>query len=181
MLDENTMAQAPFQLVYVGLLQRQIDVMPILASVKGREDIMLTFVGDGGEGEQYADAMCYIEQHKMRNVDVVGRVMPEIVSKYLKNMDVGVMPMITNSLPNKVFDYIASFLPILVLGENDCSKFVDDLGIGWSCPFDEAFIGKWLDGLSNKEIITKSKRIAEIRSDYSRDVLHEDILKLISE
>ena len=30
--------------------------------------------------------------------------------------------MITSSIPNKIFDYIAAKLPIIVLGENDSSN-----------------------------------------------------------
>ena len=47
-------------------------------------------------------------------------------------MDIGVLPMISSSIPNKIFDYIAAYLPILVLGNSDSALFVKDQSIGWN-------------------------------------------------
>ena len=50
--------------------------------------------------------------------------------------DIGLVPMITASIPNKVFDYIASGLPDS-FEKNDSSILVEKEGLGWSCSYDE--------------------------------------------
>ena len=123
------------RLVCVGLLQYQIDVMPVLKAMKNRNQFHFTIVGDDGAGERYNEVISYINEHQMENVTIIGTVPPNVMADYLDNQDIGVIPMISDSIPNKVFDYIGAFLPILALGDFDTARFVIDNGIGLSVPF----------------------------------------------
>ena len=61
----------------------------------------------------------FIESREMDNVEIVGLVARDEMADRLRDIDVGIVPMVSTSIPNKVFDYIASYTPQLVLGEND--------------------------------------------------------------
>ena len=51
--------------------------------------------------------------------------------------------MISNSITNKFFDYVASYLPIIVLGANDSSELVLKNDMGWSVDFCPSIINQF--------------------------------------
>ncbi|MDK2971492.1 MAG: hypothetical protein PWP23_1247 [Candidatus Sumerlaeota bacterium] len=170
----------PLRIVCVGLLQHQIDVMPVLEALVTRPDVTLTIVGDPGEGQRYPKVKAFIEEHRMANVELIGAVPPERMRDYLADKHIGLVPMISDSIPNKVFDYIGAFLPILALGDFDTADFVEDQGIGWRAGFDGESVGKLLDALSVSDLREKSHRVAEIRDSWNRETLFEKFIDIIT-
>lgn len=167
-------------LVYVGLLQKQIDVRPVLEALVEREHYSFTIIGDSGEGERFGEVQDFVRKHDMQNVSFVGRLPSEEVPEYLKSQDIGVVPMISSSaMPNKVFDYIAAYLPIMVLGDNDTSNLVRQHDVGWCAPFQGSDVGHLLDSLSPSEILQKARNVEEIRPQCARGKLLETFLKLV--
>lgn len=169
----------PIEIVCVALLQHLIDVMPILQAINGNERFRLTLIGDDGQGERYPEVMEFIRANGMKNVSMAGRLPPEAVVSHLERMDIGVVPMISSSIPNKVFDYVAAGLPIIVLGENDSAEFVEEMGIGWSCPYDSASVTRLLGAICCDHIAMTRQRIQGIRCSLGRDRLFLSVLQLI--
>ena len=116
----------------------------------------------------------------VNNVTVKGVIEPDKVSKELANYDIGVIPMISNSITNKLFDYVASYLPILVLGNNDSSKLVLENKIGWTVDFNSDEIESLLSTITWDEINEKIRNVEKIRTKYDRNNLYKKIPKLIS-
>jgi hypothetical protein len=166
-------------IIFVGLLQFQLDVMPVLKSLVSRENIKLTLIGDSGTGARYQEVQEFILQNNMKNVHIVGRVEPDKVPDYMCKHDIGLIPMITSSMTNKLFDYIASYTPILSLGDNDTSAFVRKYNIGWSAPFDGEKIGELLDSIDREQLQNRSNNIQKIRNQFSRDILFAKFLDVI--
>lgn len=175
---ENT-GKKQLQIVCIAQLQYQIDIMPVIESLKSNSDIFLTIIGEDGTGERYDEVYAYIKNNKIANVDIIGKVDRDAIIDYLKIMDIGVLPMITSSIPNKIFDYIAAFLPIIVLGENDSSRFVLENNIGWSCNYDSESFSHLLNSISESDIITRKRNLRDIRDRFSRNELHQEILEII--
>ncbi len=169
----------PLELVYVGLLQKQIDVMPLLEAVRGRADCRLSLIGDDGTGEQYRFVSDYISRHDIQNVCMEGWVKPDEMKNRLATMDIGTVPMLTSSLPNKVFDYIASGMPILAFGSGDVGDLVRRYGLGWQVAFDSDEISAWLDSLDSRDVVDRAASVVRIKNRFSRHNLHHDILRLI--
>lgn len=167
-------------LVFVGLFQLQLDVMPVLKALLDRPKVQFVLIGDNGTGQRYPEVTAFIARHNMKNVNMIGRLEPEQVVAELKHHDIAVIPMISSSIPNKVFDAIAAYLPMIVLGENDSADFVNSQGIGWSVPFDEKRVGDLLDRITEDAIIEKQYNIRRVRSRWSRDVLFQDFIGVIS-
>ena len=105
----------------------------------------------------------------MDHVTVVGRLNPDEVVMHLRDHDIGLVPMITSSMTNKMFDYIASYLPILALGDNDTSRHVLEHDFGWTASFDAREIGTLLDKIEPISILAKSKNIQAARCRFTTD------------
>lgn len=166
-------------LVCIAQLQYQIDIMPVIETIKYKEDVFLTIIGEDGTGERYNEVFTYIEENNLTNINIVGKVDRCGIIDYLKTMDIGILPMITSSIPNKIFDYIAAYLPIIVLGDNDSSRFVLENNIGWSCNYNSKSFSHLIDNITIDEIIIKRHSLQRIREQYSRNELHKEILKTI--
>ena len=167
------------KMVCVAQLQHQIDVMPILEVLKNNDKLHLTILGEDGTGERYNEVINYININNIRNIKILGKIERNEMVSYLENKDIGVSPMITSSIPNKIFDYMAAMLPIIVLGDNDSSNFVVENQIGWQCNFNSKDLELLLQSLNSTEIKTKRDKVISTRGDFSRDVLHKKIKKLI--
>jgi len=94
-------------------------------------------------------------------------------------MDIGVLPMISSSIPNKIFDYIAAYLPILVLGNSDSALFVKDQSIGWNVGYNSDEISIFFDNFCIEDLAERKKRISKIRDLYDRDYLFQQVKQLI--
>lgn len=171
--------QQNIRLVSVTQLQFQCDVMPVLEAILSRNNHDFAIIGETGKGQRYPEVKGFIDSNKIENVSIIAHVEKNALVEYMHNADIGIVPMITTSIPNKVFDYIASYLPLLVLGDNDSADFVKENNIGWSVPFDGNRIGKFLDNLSPEDINDKVRNIIRIRDRYDRELLHQEILTLI--
>lgn len=178
--DRTRTSQEPIRLVCVALLQRAIDVMPVLEAINGDDRFHLTLIGDDGKGERYPEVAAYIKRHKMGNVAMVGRVAPSHMGEHLARADVGVVPMNSKYvMPNKLFDYIGSYLPIMVLGENDSADLVEKMEIGWSCPYNAQGVKELLSKLNHQEIARKRVRLCEVRDTFDRENLFRIILAVL--
>jgi glycosyltransferase involved in cell wall biosynthesis len=163
----------------VAQLTFQFDIMPLLEALVDRPDVHLTLIGDDGDGERYLEVVQFIEEHGMRNVSMLGQVEPQRMGEHLQTMDLGVVPMLSSSIPNKVFDYIACYLPILVLGENDSSRLIRDCDIGWSVPYNREGVAEFLAQTDHAAILAKREKIVAVRSRFDRRHLFEAVQTLI--
>jgi len=167
------------KIVCVAQLQHQIDVMPILEVLKNNNKLHLTILGEDGKGERYNEVINYINNNAITNIEIRGKIDRMEMVNYLENKDIGVLPMITSSIPNKIFDYIAARLPIIVLGDNDSSNFVVEYNIGWQCNFNSKDLNILLKSIKTTDIKSKKKQVDSIRDEFSRDILHKKIKYLI--
>ncbi|WP_409540576.1 glycosyltransferase [Gillisia xinjiangensis] len=161
------------KLVCVAQLQHQINVLPILEVLRNNKNYHFTIIGEDGKGARYEEVTSFIKKNEIDNVEIIGKVDRDKMKSYLEDKDIGILPMITPSIPNKIFDYLASYLPIIVLGDNDSSEFVLENQIGWSCGFNSKELSIKLLDISEEEIRIKRKTVETIREKYSRNHLHQ--------
>ncbi len=176
----NPKSNSDLNLVFIGALQFQLDILPVIKAIGNIEKYSLTIIGENGKGQRFAECHNYIIENNISNVWIKGVIEPDEVSKELEKFDIGIIPMISNSITNKFFDYLASYLPILVLGTNDSSEMVIQNEIGWNAKFDSEDILKVLNGISKEDINLKIQNIEKIKNDFNRDSLYKKILDNIS-
>ncbi|MEL4457177.1 glycosyltransferase [Lutimonas vermicola] len=167
------------KMVCVAQLQHQIDVMPVLEVLKNNDKLHLTILGEDGTGERYDEVIKYINAHHITNVEIIGKIGRKEMVSHLENKDIGILPMITSSIPNKIFDYMAAELPIIVLGDNDSSDFVIQNEIGWSCGFDSNELMLIINNLTKVSLMAKTEQTKLIKDKFSRDKLHIEIKHIL--
>jgi len=164
--------QNGLSIAYVGLLQRQIELKPVVEALASRHDIQMTIIGDDGQGERFDQLIELLRARNIENVRMLGWLAADSVPGELARHDIGVVPMVSSSLPNKLFDYLGACLPMLALGENATSRLVREQGIGWTAPFEPEALGMVLDRITAAELREKAERVLAVRKDYDRDILH---------
>ncbi len=178
---KGALEDATILIACVSQLTFQIDIMPLLEALVGRPQYRLKIIGEDGTGQRYGEVVKFLEKHNMHNVEMVGLVKRDKMIDELRDVDIGVVTMISASIPNKVFDYIASYTPVLVLGKDDSAEFVDNLGIGWSVEFNAQEIGHFFNVVNRAEIAAKVEKVEHVRHTFSREILHRQILQLIEQ
>ena len=165
--------------VFVGALQYQLDILPFIKAIGNNPRYELNIIGEDGHGQRYPEVIDYINKNEVKNVHFLGVVAPEKVPELLQECHIGLIPMISNSLINKIFDYLGAKIPIFVLDENDMARFVRNNNIGWTTSFDSKDIVKVLDGITASDINEAAKRVEEVRKDYGRDKIHQTYIEVI--
>lgn len=162
----------PMRIAFVGSLQYQLDLLPFIKAIGNDLNYLLGIIGEDGNGQRYLEVKKYIEANKVKNVVFHGVVEPERVPETLKDYKMGLIPMISSSMTNKLFDYIAAYLPIIVLGENDTADFVKTNKIGWVTSFIDREIKEILDNITIQDMNDKMSNLSALRDMFSRDNLY---------
>ncbi|NLR93932.1 glycosyltransferase family 4 protein [Flammeovirga agarivorans] len=171
---------APISIVYLGMLQKVIDVMPFVKAINNNPKYSLDLYGDPGIGEMYGKVKAYLEETKSTNIKIKGMLAQDEVGGVISKYDIGLQPMrARHSLPNKTFDYIANLLPIMSIGNHDTSKLVIEEGIGWATVFDENKIQEILDTIDHEVIKKKQEQMRVIRNKYSRSFFFDEVENII--
>ncbi len=164
--------------VYVGSLSHQIDLTCLINALANDKRYELTVIGDGEDMRKVQELAVSLQ---MKNIRFTGYIPFENVVEELGGMHLGVIPMTGYAMPNKLFDYIAASLPILVLGRNDASEFVESHNIGWSADFDVEGLRTFFLNLTAGEIASKAKNVGKIRDGFSKEHLYKRYLQVISD
>jgi len=167
------------QLVCVAKLQHQIDILPILELLVIKPELRFTLIGEDGTGKRYEEVSRYISVNKITNVDIIGITPRDKMQNLLRDKHIGILPMISPSIPNKIFDYMASNLPIIVLGENDSGEFVKQNNIGWACEYSRQGLEGVIESLSLSDLRAIRNNVISVKERYSRKVLHKKIYSIL--
>jgi len=164
------------RLVYVGTLTHHFDLSPLLLAMKATPHATLTIVGDGDREAQLRELA---RTHSIPNVVFKGRLPPEGVVLELDRAHIGVTPEVIRygTLPNKVFDYVASETPILVMGSCDTAIWVQSREYGWAIPLTENAARDWLTGDLLKSWNHAHDLLHRQRQDYSKDTLYDRLIE----
>lgn len=169
-------------LVLIGLLQRQLNVIPLIKALDQFPNITLDIYGDGGRGELYDEVMLAINDSAHSNIQMKGMVEPHLVPRTLSFYDIGVVPMdAEHAMPNKVFDYIALSMPIYSMGENDVSRLVEKENFGWFSSFEIEEIIKVLNSIKDEQsmYLICARNVLEKRETYNRDNIFTELIEFI--
>ncbi len=130
--------QRELNLVYAGMLSRirRLGLERLFRALERlgpkRESFRLHIAGDGSEA---GPLRALSESLGLANcVQFHGRL-PEFSSLFVR-CDVGVIPYVLTefaqtTIPNKLFDYMASGLPVWTTSMRPCTEIIDSVGCGW--------------------------------------------------
>ena len=127
----------PLEVIYLGLLEAPRGISNLIAAVaRVREEghaIRLTIIGSGREHEAFAEqARASLDEKSIR---FLGRVPNADALALLEQADVGVVPHLANAswnstIPNKLFDYMATGLAVLTSSAVPAARVVRETGSG---------------------------------------------------
>jgi glycosyltransferase involved in cell wall biosynthesis len=111
-------------------------------------------------------------------------VKPEEVLRYTSSADIGVS-IIENtclsyyySLPNKVFEYLLSGVPMIVSDFPEMGKFVDENNCGWKVRVDSRALIKLIEMISHGDIFEKRNNVLKCKDNYGWHKEEEVLLKV---
>lgn len=153
----------------------------ILLNVFSRIDSKkhIVFMGYGGlEGKikEY--------EKKYRNIHFQPAVKPEEVIYYTTGADVGIS-LIENiclsyfySLPNKLFEYLLSGLPVIISDFPEMGKVIDENNCGWKVTVDEKSVRRLVEKISKEDIEEKKKNTFKCQDKFVWENESKKLLKV---
>lgn len=121
-------------------------------------------------------------EKRFKNIHFQPAVRPDQIISYTRSADVGLsLPEDTClnhqfCLPNKLFEYFLSRIPIIVSDFPEMRKFIDDNDAGWKIIPSEKNILDLVNHISKKDVETMKKRILDSQKDFG---WHREEKKLI--
>ena len=164
LIDSNNNLKAIFNIseseilfIYVGGLFRGRGVEILLnAFSRTPSDKHIVFMGYGDFEDKIKDY-----QSKFSNIHFQPAVAPNLVINYTQTANIGIS-LIENiclsyyyCLPNKVFEYLSSELPIIVSDFPEMGKLVDDYNCGWKVDVDSDSLLKLINNITWEDIEQK--------------------------
>ncbi len=166
--------------IYQGGLSKGRGIQIILdafARVSSKRHIV--FMGRGSLEEVIKEF-----QNKFSNIHFHPAVKPDEVLRYTSSADIGVS-LIENtclsyyySLPNKVFEYLLSGVPMIVSDFPEMGKFVDENNCGWKVGVDSGALLKLIERISHEDIFEKKNKVLKCKDNYGWHKEEEVLLKV---
>jgi glycosyltransferase involved in cell wall biosynthesis len=166
--------------LYLGAMGngRAIDLLLKIFS-KCADDRHIVFIGYGKHVESVKKyATCY------RNIHYHPAVRPEEIQDYAASADVG-LSIIENvclsyylCLPNKLFEYMNSGLPVIVSDFPMMASIVDDYDVGWKVPLEASKIEAIINSVTRQEIIEKRSKVLQARKFFGWHFEEPTLLKV---
>jgi len=117
------------------------------------------------------------------NIHLHPPVTPDNVIPYTKSADVGIS-LIENiclsyyySLPNKIFEYILSGLPLIVSDFPDMGKIVDECKCGWKVRVDEKTVMDLVNNISKEDVQEKRNNVINCIDNFRWEEEEEKLLR----
>jgi glycosyltransferase involved in cell wall biosynthesis len=166
--------------IYQGGLSKGRGIQIILdAFTKVNRKKHIVFMGRGPLEEVIKEY-----EKQFSNVHLHPAVKPEEVLRYTSSADIGVS-LIENtclsyyySLPNKVFEYLLSGVPMIVSDFPEMGKFVDENNCGWKVSVDSGALLKLIERISREDIIEKKNKVLKCKTNYGWHKEEETLLRI---
>lgn len=166
-----------FTVVYIGNvgLAQNLDAMINLANkCKKDKNIQFLIFGDGA----YKDKLSVkIEEIKLSNIKIAGKIQYEKVYTVLKHSKVSFISLkndnMTDSIPTKIFDALGAGCPILLFAKGDSCKIIDDMEFGEYTSAEDELFDKFMYMIENYDKYEKKKKkvVESVKQKYSRKMI----------
>lgn len=166
-----------FTVVYIGNvgLAQNLDAMINLANkCKKDKNIQFLIFGDGA----YKDKLSVkIEEFKLSNIKIAGKIQYEKVYTVLKYSKVSFISLkndnMTDSIPTKIFDALGAGCPILLFAKGDSCKIIDEMEFGVYTSAEDELFDKFMYMIENYDKYEKKKKkvVENVKQKYSRKMI----------
>jgi glycosyltransferase involved in cell wall biosynthesis len=123
-----------FKIVYAGLLGVAQGIFDIIQKINfNKLDVVFHIYG---EGYELSRILNFIENNPNSNIKYNGSLSKEDLLKVLPTYHASIVPLTTyikGAVPSKIFELVDLSIPVLLLGEGEASKLIEDWGVGYVC------------------------------------------------
>ncbi|EAS65321.1 Glycosyltransferase-like protein [Photobacterium angustum S14] len=167
---------------FVGTFGQTYDLLPIISAAKKLEknaNVQFVFTGDGEKSSEWKKAA-----EGLSNVIFTGWVDKEGLSFLSSIASIGLMAYrkgAPQGLPNKIFEYLASGIPILSSLETETKDVLSkyEVGLTYDALDYNDCINKLDSLISNTEKLSqmKSNALSVFEKEFSADIVYSNIIK----
>lgn len=119
--------EMPFTVTYVGNIGIAQNIRTIIEAAKRLPEVRFFLLGPGVELEEL---QTYVEENKITNVTLTGKVAWNKLKEYYENTSVLYAQLdknYTSAVPSKLYEYASIGLPIIYGGVGEAIKFIEKL------------------------------------------------------
>ncbi len=116
------------------------------------------------------------------NIHFHPAVNPNMVIKYTQTADIGIA-LIENiclsyyfCLPNKVFEYLLSEIPMIVSNFPEMGRLIDNYGFGWKVDVDQSSLFQLVNSINQNTLEQKKKNISTAKDNFGWHIEEETFL-----
>jgi glycosyltransferase involved in cell wall biosynthesis len=144
-----------FKIVYAGLLGIAQGVIDIIENIDFEKlGIQFDIYGNGNE---LLKILKFIENNPNSNIHYKGSLPKHELLEILPTYHASIVPLktyIKGAVPSKIFELVNLNIPILLLGEGEASKLIEDWSVGYVCkPQNFVALEKNIQRISKSSII----------------------------
>jgi len=166
--------------IYQGMLSRGRGIEILLdLFLKIDKKKHIVFMGYGILGNMVKEY-----ENRFSNIHFQSAVKPEEVIYYTASADVGIS-LIENiclsyqySLPNKIFEYIFSGLPLIVSDFPDMGRIIDDYKCGWKVSVDKKSVADLIESISKEDVEKKGANVLKCKDNFGWDKEEKNLLRI---
>lgn len=134
----------------------------------------------------YGELVPLVKEHAERNAHIHyhDAVPPDMVQAFARGADVG-LSLIENvclsyylCLPNKLFEYILSGLPVIVSDFPGMGAVIDEHGCGWKAPHDANALRQLIQSIKPREVVEKRERALAARQSFGWHIEEQVLLQI---
>jgi glycosyltransferase involved in cell wall biosynthesis len=178
--DKFRIKKSEMLFIYQGGLANGRGICMMLDTfAKVTKDKHIVFMGKGVLERLIKNYSC-----EFTNIHFLNAVNPEEVLRYTSSADIGIS-LIENvclsyyySLPNKVFEYLLSGLPVIVSDFPEMGRFIDENKCGWKVNVDPTALFDLVKNISNAELIEKKEGAMKCKNKFTWHKEKEVLLKI---
>jgi glycosyltransferase involved in cell wall biosynthesis len=168
-----------FVITYIGNVGSSQHFHSIINAVKDMKDVKLFIIGDGNE---LKNLQSYIESNKIGNVGLLGKMKWSRLLPFYQTSNMLFASLKNNydtAIPSKIYEYLATGLPILFQGEGAAS----DLLLNYENTFcidadDETGIEKAIWKIKSVKLNRSQKNVQDIGRNFIREKLSSRFVEL---
>ncbi len=188
-LKDNFQEISKLKIVYTGNVDgtfRGIMTLVEAAKLLKNQNVEFNIIGDGN---YIAKIQEKIKLNNLENINLIGKLSHNELLKALEKQHIGIIPhdnsdYIKYTIPNKIFDYMAHSLPIIVPSVKPLKRVVEEANCGYVY---EACNPKSLSECINYILNNKSELYAKaqngydtIRQKYNWEKSSEEFIKIVT-
>ena len=155
--------------------------------LKDNTNVEFNIVGDGIYLEEYKNKASKL---KLKNINFLGRLPHKQLIEFLKSQNLGIVPHIKSdvieyTIPNKIFDYMAQSLPVIVSSAKPLKRIVEETDCGYIFEAENAISLEKLIrkiNLNREELVTKAQNgYQAIKNKYNWKNDEKNLIDIVNE